>query len=174
MSDITPDALGHPLEFPPEFKQWLADYVALQTPKFPISQVFGYALQRARSATVDTSEASSSTAYGNLATVGPTLSNLASGFYLLVFGFDGNATSANAHMFMSPSINGAAAVDADSCEMQPLYPASALTSNVRVLMVQLNGASGVNEVIMKYRMSGNSGNFSMRFLHAIKVFTLDA
>lgn len=171
---IGPDSLGHPLEFPPEFKQWLADYVALQTPPLPISQVFGFQLQRARTATVDTSETTTSTSYTNLATTGPTLSGLANGWYLLVFGADASGTTASAAPRMSPEINGVAASDADSCSLATLFnDTAALTSNLRVLMVHLNVAGGNNEVVMKYRVAAGTGRFQFRFLHAIKVLTLD-
>src|SRR5678816_4181755 len=139
MSEITPGALGHPLEFPPEFKQWLADYVALQKLKFPISQVFGFALQRVRTATEDAEQTTASTTYTDLSTVGPTLSNVANGFYLMVFGADCQASAGSAqHIYMGLSINSATPSDDDACDMFPLYGSTARSSFLRVLMVQLN------------------------------------
>lgn len=170
--DLTPDALGHPLEFPPEFKQWLADYVALQVPKFPISQVFGFQLQRLRTATVDTEQSTGSTSYTNLGTVGPTLSNLANGFYLLAYGADMQTDGGSAaEVLMAPSINAATAVDADSVASKPAFTNE--TSYMRILMVHLDTPGGVNEIIMKYRTTLGNATYGFRFLHAIKVLTLD-
>ncbi len=169
--DITPGALGHPLEFPAEFKQWLTDYVATQTPKFPISQVFGYQLQRVRTATVDASETRATNSYGDLATVGPTLSNLANGWYILVFGADTASSATAGGTKMSPQINGVAAVDDNACSFIPLYPTPARTSNLRMVMVHLD--AGTNEIIMKYKQASGTGTFQFRFLHALKVLSLD-
>lgn len=174
MTEIGVDSLAHPLEFPPEFKQWLTDYVATQVPKLPISQVFGYQLQRVRTATSDAEVSTSSTSYADLG--GPTLSNVANGFYLFLLGADcGNtgATSANT-VFMSLAINGAAASDDDACVMDPLYQVSSpKTSGLRVVMKQLNAAGGNNTVATRYRTEAGTAYFQWRFLHAIKVLTLD-
>ena len=168
---IGPDAMGHPLEFPQEFKQWLADYVALNVPKLPVGQVFGFDLQRVKTATVDTAQTRASTAYGDLGTVGPTLSNLADGWYMLVFGADTQTTGSTADQgYVSPSINGAAAVDADAAVSSNFYPSDC--SIVRVLMVHLTNG-GTNEVKLKYRNKSGTHTFTMRFLHAFKVLTLD-
>lgn len=171
---IDAGALGHPLEFPPEFKQWLADYVARSVPKLPISQVFGFQLQRIRSATVDTAQTTTSTSYTDLSTAGPTLSELANGWYLLIFGGDGSASTASASPRMSPSINGATAVDADAVVLSAHFnDQTAISTNLRVLMVHLNTPGGNNEIIMKYRTAAGTARFAFRFLHAIKVLSLD-
>lgn len=173
-SDLTPGALGHPLEFPPEFKQWLTDYVATQMPKMPISQVFGYQLQRARTATVETQQTTTSTSYTDLATAGPTLSQLANGFYLLIFGCDASNSSSAGDGYMAPSVNGAAAADADGVLFSGTFnDSTAINSNLRVLLVQLDTPGGNNEIVMKYRVSSGTGYFDMRFIHAIKVISTD-
>lgn len=173
-ADLTPDALGHPLEFPPEFKRWLADYVATQVPKLPISQVFGYQLQRVRTAVVDTQQTTTSTSYTDLATTGPTLSQLANGFYLLVFGGDCSNASSAGDGYMAPSINGVAAADADGVLFSGTFnDSTAINSNLRVLLVQLDTPGGNNEIVMKYRVTSGTGYFNMRFLHAIKVISTD-
>ena len=67
----------------------------------------------------------------------------------------------------------AAAADDDSAANLPIYPSSARTGAFRALMVQLNSVGGVNEIIMKYRASAGTALFEMRYLHAIKVLSLD-
>jgi len=169
---IDPGALAHPLEFPPEFKQWLADYVALQVPKFPISQVFGFQLQRVRTATVDTEQSTASTSYTDLATAGPTLSNLANGFYIIIFGADMQTTGGSAaNVLMSPAINGATPSDNDSSQAKTAFPNE--TSYMRIIMVHLDTPGGLNEIIMKYRTTTGTASYGFRFLHALKVLTLD-
>lgn len=162
---VGPDSLGHPLEFPPEFKQWLTEYVAQNVPKLPISQVFGFQLQRVRTDTVDTSQARSSTAYGDLTTVGPTLSDLANGWYLLIFG--GNITGVNQGR-ISVSLNGVAAADDDG-----VLGGVTHASGMRILLTHLT-ANNRNEIVLKYRSTdGSSQSFAFRYIHAIKVLTLD-
>lgn len=172
--DLTSDSLSHPLEFPPAFKQWLVDYVANHVPKLPISQVFGYQLQRARTATVDAQQTTASTSYTNLGTTGPTLSQLANGVYLLVFGGDTSTSLGSTDGYMSPSVNGATAVDDDAVLFSGRFSDStAIGTSLRVLLVRLDKVGGNNEIVMKYRVTGGTGYFQLRFLHAIKVISTD-
>lgn len=172
MSDIDVTALAHPLEFPDAFKTWITDYVATHVPKLPISQVFGFQLQRIRTATTDASETRATNSYGDLATVGPSLTNLADGWYILAFGADVAQSVTAGNPQMSPEINGVAATDADACSLFTFYPSPARSTAIRLLMVHLvNG--GTNSIVMKYKSTSGTATFELRFLHAIKVQTLD-
>jgi hypothetical protein len=159
--------LGSPLFIPDEFKSWFADWFATNVPKLPISQVFGFKLDRLRSDDIALSETRNSSSYGDMATVGPSLTGLGRGFYLLIFGFSKPASDFNTtEVKASPSINGSTPVDADAARRT--LGGSALRSLVVELPLE------DNSVVLKYAVASGTRNIEQRFLHAFKVVDLDA
>jgi hypothetical protein len=105
--------LSFPEEFPREFGAWVLEYLAVNGTLQPF-QVEGLSLSAPRTASVATSETRGwDSSYGDLATVGPTLSDLGPGTYLVMFSCEVQNTEAGVESHMSISINGATALDAD-------------------------------------------------------------
>lgn len=147
--------LGAPILFPKEFKDWMADFVALNIPLIPFSHIFGAKINIARSGNfIATAEAGpSATAYGDCATVGPLLTGLADGSYLIVYGARGRDRT-------SISINGATAVDADS-----FYGTEAGPSSARMKISSLKNNDN-NTITMKYK---GTNTFALRWLIVIRL-----
>ena len=163
--------LSHPLEIPTDFKQWFADWFATNIPKLPISQVFGFKLDRLRYDEVPTQQSTSSTSYADLATVGPQLQNLAPGYYLCVFGGGLSVGATTDSVFMSLSLNGSTPADADGCQLVGFSTTNDETVG-RALLVHLT--KDINNVVCKYRVSAGTHSFVERYLYAFKVQDLNA
>lgn len=164
--DQLTEILGKPIFFPEEFKGWLSDYIATNMPKLPISQVFGFKLENANVATpIAAQQSTTSTSYTDLATVGPELTGLSDGFYIVLFGAFCDTAASSTTSFMSPSFNGATALDADSASGPGTGPQS------RALMTELRN-NHVNTIRMKYKRStGTTGDWEKRWLVALRVTT---
>lgn len=145
---------------------YLAERLVLAGLNLPITQVQGFEAFTARSELVQTDETTTSTAYTNLATTGPTLDGLPNGEYLILVGCFAKASGGAAEgARMSIEVNGAAAADADSC-------ISSSTGDVSVMRPTLKTLSSANDntVVAKYRSTdgGSTATFSERTLVALK------
>jgi hypothetical protein len=158
--------LGKPLFYPEAFKGWLADYVATNIPKLPISQVFGFKLEGAHVAPeIFAQQSTSSTVYTDLTTVGPELTQLSDGFYLVLFGAFCDTGSSSTTSSMSPSWNGSTAVDADRASGPGVGPQG------RALVKELRN-NHVNSIQIKYKRStATTGDWEKRWLVAMRVTT---
>lgn len=145
--------LGNPILFPDEFKTWLSDFVATNVPLIPFSHIFGARLNTARSGQyVATSESTTSAAYTDLATVGPQVTNLSDGTYLIVYGAESRSR-------YSVSINGAAASDDDS-----IYCVEAVVPAARAKISSLKN-NNANTICMKYI----NGSFKNRWMVVVRI-----
>ena len=106
--------LSHPESFPPQFKSWLTEHMAINMQPVPNSLIQGGSSTSIVQAQVLTSEATASTSYTNLATVGPTIENLADGNYLILFGARISPPNGTFGA-MSVQVNSTAATDDDMC-----------------------------------------------------------
>lgn len=146
--------VSEPLHFPQEFKNWLGDFVAVGIPMIPYSHIFGSHINIARSTVyVSTSESSTATGYKDLATVGPQITNLADGKYLIAYGALGRDRT-------SISINGSTPSDDDSIFGHEFAPASAF---MKIVSVQEN-----NQNTLKVQYKGTRA-FSNRWLFAMRI-----
>jgi hypothetical protein len=156
---ITPDAL-----------EQIALYIEQRGLRTPVSNIVGFQQFAAINATpVLTIESTASTTYTDLATTGPTLTGIANGNFLVLFGCradPGGSTSA-ARMSISP--NGAAASDNNSCSSDSQNLIAGM-SIMRAFTVQLTTtAAGGNTLQAKYRVTGaTTGNFGQRWLVALR------
>jgi hypothetical protein len=160
--------LSNPLDFPPEFKKWLLDYLAQNIPPVPVSQLLGFVQTRAHVAdpVPDFNETSSSV-YTDLAIVGPSLAGLADGTYLVFHGcefasFDGF----EARGWMALSVNGAAAADsrANRCFLGGTRHDTSFRGEA---VICANGDN--NTITAMYRSSVGVTDFGRRWLIAIRV-----
>ena len=162
-------ALTSPEDFPERFGAWLKEYVALNG-KVNTHQIEGLSLRRPRSADVLTNENKTfSSTYGDLATVGPELTDLGRGTYLVMFGAEVLHQEADVETSMSISINGATALSADGVT----YSTSSNSNRYplrRYIVLDLPLPS--NSILCKYRRIGSGAtgaDFRNRYLTAIRV-----
>lgn len=159
--------------FPQEFWSAIINKVALDGLLIPRSQIQGWSQFSANAAQVTTGESTASTSYTNLATVGPELTGLSSGTYLILFGALVHATANAWTGACSVSINGAAAVDADGFAAGWVVSEGAAVENLsipsmRAVVKTLDESN--NTVTMKYRLVADSApTFENRWLVALKV-----
>jgi hypothetical protein len=154
--------LQDPLGFPEEYKGWLPEWITQAGIDVPISQVIGFSQFQAQpAANVLTSETTASTSYTDLATVGPSLSELADGQYLLMYGCFSSNSGSDLSVY-APSVNGAAAADADQGGQVATgsYTMRAVTKDLT--------AGGNNSVVLKYKVGGGTGTFINRWMLALK------
>jgi hypothetical protein len=158
--DFSTEALG-------ELRTWLEQ----NPPAVTISSIIGFDQFTANVATdVGTNETTTSSTYVDLATVGPSLSGIPDGKYLVMFGFTGKWTVAQTGQVMSVAMNGAAASDADACFVTPTTTGGAGTEASTMRVVAKTLSSGSNSIVSKYRatQAGNTANFEFRWLVALR------
>jgi hypothetical protein len=164
--------LASPEEFPREFGGWIVDYINLNAQLQPF-QVQGLGLREPRTNQVVTSETLGwLNAYSDLATVGPSLDGLGRGTYLVTFGCQLLTGEASVDAYMSISINGATALDADGFSFQSSSLGIKVPLN-RSLILDLTNPS--NTIVCKYKRIGNGATvatFYARYLNAIRVGNL--
>jgi len=131
----------------------------------PISQIFGFTGYTANLAEVTTLETTTSTAYTDLATTGPTLT-LGPGMYVVLVNAAMNNNTGTEQSFMSHSANGAAAADANAARVG--LSAGVTVASMAVSLVTLTG--GTNTITAKYRSTNAAATatFLNRRIAAIK------
>ena len=156
-----------PEDFPPKFRSWVEQHLAVNG-SFTRGQVEGLTQFDPRAATpiAGLNESTTSTTYTNLTTVGPELTGIGKGDYLLLFGSQVVTANNGEVGLVSVSINGVAAADSDALIVGS--PGSTINaSSMRVVAKELALAS--NSITMKYRSSlGNAVFFQNRWLFALK------
>lgn len=175
--------LGAQEDIPKSFIDWMVDAVAVNIPLIPISQVQGFrsykqAVEDAQAAieanqvvvtqgTVLDFGSTSSDTFTDLATAGPTLSDLADGSYILMFGAGMSNNTNGGFAQMSVSVNAASASADDCVHMGGL--AGVGGSSMRAVAKTLS--AGSNEVVCKYRRPTATGTaqFERRWILAMKI-----
>lgn len=109
--------LANPIEFPDEFKRWVGDYFATNVPLIPYGNLLGARVNIAKSGDyISTQEGPATTAYGDLSTVGPSVTGLADGVYVVLWGA---VTGGGEHEgYMGISVNGDTPQNAESAGSQ--------------------------------------------------------
>jgi hypothetical protein len=145
-----------------DFLGYMVDYLSINQPLVPIGQIVGFTGFTASYANVETAETTTSTSYTDLATSGPTVTNLPPGQYVILHGAYIRATTASQAGAMSFSINGAAAVDDDLAGVTYVENISAMRGSFETLTEE------INTITAKYRVTGGTGEFARRWLIALK------
>lgn len=155
----------HALRLPKDTISYLVERMALDALQIPVSQLSGFSGFTARAALVAAEQTTTSTTYVDLTTVGPQLTGLADGYYLVVWGAQQKISLAGDIAVMAISYNGAAADnDYQSRADNVNNVASRMAFNTQTLS---NGNN--NSILAKYRTgSGNTGTFGARTLLALK------
>jgi hypothetical protein len=163
--------LQDPLGYEKEFKGWLPEWIGQSGIDIPISQVIGFSQFTAQTAArIITSEGRTSSTYGDLATVGPTLTDLPDGQYLVLFGTGAAVTTVATTAVMNVQINSTVLANDDNAAF---HGATTSTSVMGAFTATLNN-SGVNTLTAKYRSGDNATNsqFLNRWLIALKYSNL--
>lgn len=151
---------------PDQTVTWLTDQVALRGLAVPIGQVIGFSRFTANPATdVAAAETTTSTTYGDLATVGPTLTGVPDGSYLVIFGCFASTDTDGFISRMSIQVNGTAAADADSLATGNQYGVSLM----RIVSKTLS-TGGNNTITAKYKTqtATHTSSFSDRWMVALR------
>lgn len=158
-----------PEDFPREFGAWIVDYINLNAQLQPF-QVQGLSLQTPRTATVNTAETRGwDASYGDLATVGPELTDLGSGIYLILFSGEVQNFEAGVESSMSISINGATALETDGVTV---FTSSISLNAPLVRFIVLTLDKPKNTIRCQYRRVGSgatTATFRKRNLVAIRI-----
>jgi hypothetical protein len=169
--------LMFPEEFPPEFKNWLLEYVGVNG-EIQQSQVRGLVTSLSPAfQVVTTSETTTSQTYVDLATVGPRITGLGDGVYLVLFGCQMVVTSNIFGGCMAVATDDVAASDATGFAIQEGVGEGPNVEffdvpGMRALLLTLTHG-GNNTLTAKYRFtaptSGTNPSFANRWLAAIRV-----
>lgn len=167
-------SLSFPEDLPPKFKSYLIDFIAVNLPQIPISQIVGISTLETRilgaiSAQLNktsASESTASTSYTNLTTVGPTLT-VRDGIYAV---FHGSSMQSHAVGFpartayMTMEINGSNQGDGEAATVSSDSMVTGFTINLETLTL------ATNTITAKYKVSGGDGaTFASRFLFALRI-----
>lgn len=133
-----------------------------------ISQVPGYTAQTPYTATsIGAQEATTSTSFIDLTTVGPSLSSLPDGTYMVTFGAIAVVSAATARASMGISINGGAVDTTKVAETN-----STLLVGIALQTSYTLSAGGSNSIVAKYRVNNTNtvtATFANRYLTAVRM-----
>jgi hypothetical protein len=167
MQRVLKTAAKYPQLMPQEFQALVIDMLQVSNLTIPISQVFGFTQFIARSERVLTGETTTSTSYTDLATVGPTLTGVPPGKYIvLVSAYMFNSVGAFVQ-YMSPSFNSSTPVDDEGALLS--VPAADTTAATVMGFSVKTFTTENNEIKAKYKVNGGTGAFYYRSLLALKV-----
>lgn len=154
--------------FGKDFKQYLVEYFSLNQPLVPFGQIIGASQFTVQAAdVVNTQETTTSTSYTNLSTVGPSLSGLSDGDYLIIISCICQSSDAAEAAIMSTEINGSTAnADVDRAQVGGV----GFTNTVAFAVRTLASGSG-NAIVAKYRSTdaGATATFLLRKMYALKM-----
>ncbi len=141
----------------------LTNYISQSGLNIPISNIIGFQQFTAQTAPfIMTAETTASAAYTNLATVGPSITGIPAGKYIVFFGSVANNSAAGNRTFMSLQVNSTAAVDDDSCEMT-----SATHESIMIVVAKTLPLDN-NTLTAKYRVTAGTGNYFNRWMLALR------
>lgn len=149
-----------------EFLGQLRTWLEQNPPAIPVTQILGFSQFTAQADRVSNtaSESTVSTTYTDLATVGPRLTGLPDGKYLVVFGAGAQTSVAGIGAVMSISVNGATPVDADGATVQSASIAGGTSAVLKTL-----SSGGNNTLSVQYRIDGAAtGGWLLRWLIALR------
>lgn len=150
----------------PNFFAYMVDYLAINQPYVPISQVAGFSSFTAYTATfIATSASTTSTSFTNLSdATGPVISNVGAGSYIVLFGGIINTSTGGNRAMMSLDFNGGGASLSDACESRDTN-FSAVCRGVTVTLTASD-----NTITAKYASDSGAvtATFGSRWMIALK------
>lgn len=153
-------------DFSDEALQQLRLWLEMHPPAIPVGQILGFSAFTALVApTIQpaTAETTASAVYTNLASVGPQLSGVPAGKYLLLFGCLAANSTGSGTSLMALSVNGATPIDDESS-------GTAQTGGVTAVMMAVAKtlSQDSNTIVAKYRSGAATAQFIRRWLIALK------
>jgi len=159
--DLLKKLLANPIEFPEAFKRWVGDYFAQNIPLIPYGNFLGSKVNIAKSGDyILTTQGPATSAYGNLATVGPSVSGLADGVYVVLWG--ATTTGGEHEGFMAVSVNGDTPTDLHA---GPSNFDNTITHGRLITLKNDNNSS----IVCKYK--GSQQSWGSRWIVVIRVAT---
>jgi len=159
--------LGGDLMLLPEtFMDYTVQYAAMNPLSIPVSQLTGFSQFTVLVGNyVNNQESTSSSTYTDLTTVGPTLSAVPDGHYIIAFGCEAFISTAGYGARMSIQVNSTAAGNADEC----VTAATTLGSIMRITTKTLQNSNN-STLTCKYLADATShtGTFGKRWMIALK------
>lgn len=157
--------LGHPEDFPEEFWSAVIQKVALDGQPIPQSQVQGLnQLSPSAAQTIVTGESTSSLSFVDLSTVGPQITGLSNGTYLVNFGCQ--ILTAGDVGIMAIQSNTTSIAGTNDAAFAGGSPMNITVS--RSVLVILDEANN-NTLCAKYAVTAGTQEFSKRWMTALKV-----
>lgn len=156
--------LGFPEEFPPEFKEWLVDYLAVNIPLIPISQISGFSQYQAVVGTrVDGQGSTTSASYVDLDSGHPRIEGLGAGDYLIFHGCALKSSGSTITARQTVMYNDEPAVSDNAI----LASSTGIVSSSRVVTKTFTNNS--NRIKCQYAQEGGgTAYFELRWLIALK------
>ena len=145
------------------FMASIPNYLEINPPLLPVSQITGFTKFTASAATsISAIESTSSGTYIDLATVGPQLTNLADGKYVVFVGVNDNSRFAASTTYVGVKVNSTEASDTNALRIPQ-------TAGAQALLISAS-AGGANTVTMRYRVTDSGGSTSIggRWMVALK------
>ena len=173
---LTPDErtalrrlLSSPEEFPREFGSWISAYLAVngELDKRQVVGVSNFSVYPADEITTEDTVAVGQTTFTDLGTVGPSLTGLQNGLYIVQFGGLARAGDADgSYAIESISVNGTVTAD----EIWAGANFSSVSKTAHVALTQGNN----NSIVAKYRRFGGAAavTWRQRWMVAIRYGTL--
>lgn len=165
--------LSNPMLFPQEFKTWLTDWLSVNIPDIPVSQIMGYQGTLANSQVLNVAEegAGLDRTWQDLATVGPEITGLADGNYFAIFGayvYRYNAAGGTQGQ-VGPSVNNA---DPTVYASGGSVTDTRWTFRWRAAPISVKGLDNNNSVRLKYwwdNGGGSTAGFDNRYLTILRI-----
>jgi hypothetical protein len=161
--------LMFPEEFPKEFTDWLIDFLSVngRFDKRQVSGISNFEVYPAIEITGEDTVSVGQTTFTDLGTVGPSLTGLQNGLYLVQYGGLARAAQADgSYAIESISVNGADPPDG-------IWAGATFSSVNKTVNVVLDQGNN-NSIVCKYRRFGGSSavTWRQRWMYAIRYGTL--
>ena len=153
-----------PTLVPEGFWAQLIDQIQVSNLQIPVGQIFGFSQTPPQANKVETLQATTSTSYTDLTTVGPELTGLPDGQYLVMYGAWADLSATGPTMYLSPSYNSATPSDDDAA-----INSSDLTQSIQMTMTKTLTNGGNNSIRVQYRTTGGTATYIHRWLVAWRV-----
>lgn len=156
--------LQFPEEFPPEFKEWLLDYLAVNIPQIPIGNIMGFSQYQAVVGTrVDGQGSTSSTSYVDLDGGHPIITGLGAGDYLVMHGCAIESSANNITARQTVKYNNETALSDNAI----MSDSQQIVSSSRIVTKTFTNNN--NQIKCQYAVEGaGTGFFQLRWLIALK------
>jgi hypothetical protein len=156
--------LSFPEEFPPEFKEWLLDYLAVNIPQIPIGNIMGFSQYQAVVGTrVDGQGSTTSTSYVDLDGGNPIITGLGAGDYLIFHGCAIESSGSTITARQTVKYNEETALSDNAI----MSDSTSIVSSSRVVTKTFTNNN--NQIKCQYAVEGvGTGYFQLRWLIALK------